>query len=127
MPIDLWEDPSLNNSWKRKLASLGYTHKPLNLYKIEGQCPMCGHGNYLFQLSGTFDCCQRCFKHFHNYNNVGARVSFSTSLGGTQCRLCKSMNFMYVHVNRGKFCAKCYWSKLGWKGGRLKTPDGSRV
>lgn len=125
--IDIFNDPAKNNWWKRKLAALGYTHKPVNLYKLEAQCPMCGHGAYLFPINGTFDMCQPCFKRLHNYEGIGGRVMFSSTLSGTQCRKCLTKNFVYVHINQGRLCTKCIWSVLGGKKIRLKTPDGDRV
>jgi len=126
--LDKLDQLGINQSWwKSKLAGLGYNPKPINLYKIEGICPMCGHGNYLWPLSGTFDSCERCFGRFANYNGVKAKIQLSTSVYGVSCVFCASKVFRYVHVIDGRFCSKCFWSKLGKRKGRLKDSEGGRV
>lgn len=124
---DFFSDPSVNSWWKRKLDSLGYKFKPLNLYDTEGECPLCAKGNYLWPLGGTFNCCEFCFKRFANYNFVKYKLQVATSLYGQQCNLCSRKTFRYIHIIDGKFCSKCFWAKLGKRKGRLKDDGGSRV
>lgn len=124
---ELWKDPHFDNAWRNKLDALGYSHKAIDLYKMEAECSMCGRGAYLFPLNGYFECCERCWNRFSNYNNIVFQKKLSIRLRGNKCHLCNDYTFRYIHVSYGRFCSQCYWRKLGKKNIRLKDDLGNRV
>lgn len=124
---ELWRDPSMDNAWRRKLDALGYRHKAVDMYKLEGECPICAKGAPLFPIGSSIDVCPHCFKRFANYNNMSAIRKFSVTVKGTRCILCEHNSFYYIHITGGRLCTKCFWSKLGKRKERLRDSEGSRV
>lgn len=116
--------------WKKKLHSLGYKLNPINPYKIDGGCIICGNYDRVFPLGGQIIMCTKCHE-----KAITAKQAYGTPLrsdkmistnifGNMKCNVCDRplyAGMTYYLVTDGMICTKCSWHKLGKQGGRMKV------
>lgn len=89
--------------------------KPMDTYKMEGLCPICGRYDVIYP-GAEITVCDRCMSRLTVDQHV--QVTKFISVGYTKCDLCGRNSVIMYTVRNFRACIKCLWYRLGKK----KTP-----
>jgi len=135
-----YEDPYAQRKFfeeyvKWKARRLGIRFKPMDTYKMEGGCCICGRYELVFPLAGRITLCEKCFRNSLVAKDVygegvrWARMRALNILIKSECDACgRRIKFgeNYYIVFEGRLCTKCCWKRLG-KHHCVLSIDGERM